>query len=244
MPCRRCMTSPAPTTIDRSCWSPASPTHTIRTSRGGATGIATRASRSRCRRVTAADVQPDDPHSARLRAAVDAPAAVVTDDHVRAARRAYLGNVSYVDDWTARLVDALDELGLGDDTVVVLLADHGDMLGERGLWFKMSFFEGSARIPLIIHAPAGSAAAGGVTGVAGRRVADDRRADRRRSRRPRRSTRRALARRPVRRSRRGARGGGRVHGRRCRVPDRDDPPRLDEVRAVRGRSGSAVRPGD
>jgi choline-sulfatase len=103
--------------------------------------------------VTAADVQPDDPHSARLRAAVDASSTVVTDDHVRAARRAYLGNVSYVDDWTARLVDALEELGLGDDTVVVLLADHGDMLGERGLWYKMSFFEGSARIPLIIHAP-------------------------------------------------------------------------------------------
>ncbi len=103
--------------------------------------------------VTAAEVQPDDPHSARLRALAAAPSAVVTDDHVRAARRAYLGNVSYVDDWTARLVDALGELGVADDTVVVLLADHGDMLGERGLWYKMSFFEGSARIPLIIHAP-------------------------------------------------------------------------------------------
>lgn len=104
-------------------------------------------------RVTADDVAPDDPHSARLRVAVDQQARTVTDDHVRAARRAYLANVSYVDDWTARIVDTIDALGCADDTVVVLLADHGDMLGERGLWYKMNFFEGSARIPLVVHAP-------------------------------------------------------------------------------------------
>jgi choline-sulfatase len=104
--------------------------------------------------VTAADVAPDDPHSARLRVAVDADAVAVTDEHTRAARRAYLGNVSYVDDWTGRIVDALAALGCADDTVIVLLADHGDMLGERGLWYKMSFFEGSARIPMIVHSPA------------------------------------------------------------------------------------------
>jgi choline-sulfatase len=103
--------------------------------------------------VTAADV-PDDPHSARLRVAVDERARVVTDEHVRAARRAYLGNVSYVDDWTARLTHALHALGLADDTVVIVLADHGDMLGERGLWYKMNFFEPSTRVPLIVHAPA------------------------------------------------------------------------------------------
>jgi choline-sulfatase len=73
---------------------------------------------------------------------------------VRRARRAYLGNISYVDDWTGRLVGTLESLGLADDTVVILLADHGDMLGERGLWYKMNFFEGSARIPLVVHAPA------------------------------------------------------------------------------------------
>ena len=43
--------------------------------------------------------------------------------------------------------------GFGDNTVVLVLADHGDMLGERGLWYKMSFFEGACRIPLIVHAP-------------------------------------------------------------------------------------------
>jgi choline-sulfatase len=42
---------------------------------------------------------------------------------------------------------------LADDTIVVVTSDHGDMLGERGLWYKMTFFENAARVPLIVHAP-------------------------------------------------------------------------------------------
>jgi choline-sulfatase len=96
---------------------------------------------------------PDDPHSVRLRGAIESSRATVTEQHIRNARRAYYGNVSYVDDWTDNLLQTLGALGLADDTVVIALADHGDMLGERGLWYKMNFFEGSSRIPLIIHAP-------------------------------------------------------------------------------------------
>ncbi len=77
----------------------------------------------------------------------------VTDADVRRARRAYYGNISYLDDWTARLMGTLHSVGAAEDTVVIVLADHGDMLGERGLWYKMNFFEGSARVPLIVHAP-------------------------------------------------------------------------------------------
>ena len=102
--------------------------------------------------VAATDVD-DDPHTLRLRGVSAMERSAVTDDHVRAARRAYLGNISYVDDWTGRLVSSLESLGLADSTVVVLLADHGDMMGERGLWYKMSFFEGACRIPLVVHAP-------------------------------------------------------------------------------------------
>jgi len=77
----------------------------------------------------------------------------VNDGQVRAARRAYYGAVSYVDDQVGVLLGALTDAGFADDTVVMLLADHGDMLGERGLWFKMNFFEPACRIPLIVHAP-------------------------------------------------------------------------------------------
>ncbi|MFM7046232.1 MAG: choline-sulfatase [Ilumatobacteraceae bacterium] len=102
--------------------------------------------------VAATDVD-DDPHTLRLRGVSAMERSSITDEHVLAARRAYLGNVSYVDDWTGRLVGSLESLGLADDTVVVLLADHGDMMGERGLWYKMSSFEGASRIPLVVHAP-------------------------------------------------------------------------------------------
>jgi choline-sulfatase len=102
--------------------------------------------------TTAGDV-PLDPHSARLRAVAAMDRTAITDADVHRARRAYLANVSYVDDWTGKLVSTLESLGVADDTVVILLADHGDMLGERGLWYKMNFFEPSARIPLVVHAP-------------------------------------------------------------------------------------------
>jgi choline-sulfatase len=52
-----------------------------------------------------------------------------------------------------RLVGTLGSLARADDTVVILVGDHGDMLGERGLWYKMSFYEGASRIPLVVHAP-------------------------------------------------------------------------------------------
>ena len=68
-------------------------------------------------------------------------------------RRAYYGAISYVDDHIARLMDVLRATAVSDDTVVILTSDHGDMLGERGLWYKMSFFEGSARVPLVVSAP-------------------------------------------------------------------------------------------
>ncbi|MGH6799629.1 MAG: sulfatase-like hydrolase/transferase, partial [Roseiarcus sp.] len=51
------------------------------------------------------------------------------------------------------LMAALRSAGLAEDTIVVLTSDHGEMLGERGLWYKMSFFEGACRVPLVIASP-------------------------------------------------------------------------------------------
>ncbi len=94
-----------------------------------------------------------DPHSRRLRHVIGLDLLSVDAAQVHAARRAYYGAVSYVDDQVGKLMTALADAGYADDTIVLLLADHGDMLGERGLWYKMSFFEPACRIPLIVHAP-------------------------------------------------------------------------------------------
>jgi choline-sulfatase len=78
----------------------------------------------------------------------------ITEDHVRAARRAYYGAISYVDGQVSRLTGVLRDTGRLDGTVIIVTSDHGEMLGERGAWYKMSFFEGAARVPLIVRAPA------------------------------------------------------------------------------------------
>jgi choline-sulfatase len=72
---------------------------------------------------------------------------------VRRARHAYYGMVSYVDEKIGRILNVLEETGLQDNTVVVFCADHGEMLGERGMWFKQCFFESSVRVPLIVSMP-------------------------------------------------------------------------------------------
>lgn len=100
-----------------------------------------------------AEDAPPDPHSQRLRRLIGM-AEGVTPQQVRDARRAYYGSVSYVDDQLGELLTSLEESGFGDNTVVVFTSDHGDMLGERGLWFKMSWFEHAARVPLIVSFPA------------------------------------------------------------------------------------------
>ena len=93
--------------------------------------------------------EPLDASTRRLRAMVDADRIPVSPEQVAAARRGYRAAISLVDDHVASLLETLDEQGLRDDTVVVVTADHGDMLGERGLWYKMAPFEPSIRVPLI-----------------------------------------------------------------------------------------------
>jgi choline-sulfatase len=96
---------------------------------------------------------PDDPHAKRVRHVIGLGLQTPTTAQVQAARRAYCGAVSYVDDQIGVMLDALRDSQLERNTIVVVLADHGDMLGERGLWYKMNFFENACRIPLIVWSP-------------------------------------------------------------------------------------------
>jgi len=94
-----------------------------------------------------------DPHSLRLRDMIGCDERPLSAEEVRRARHGYYAAISYLDDRVGEVLDALRATGLADDTIVLFTADHGEMLGERGLWYKMSFFDGSARVPLIAAGP-------------------------------------------------------------------------------------------
>ncbi len=94
-----------------------------------------------------------DPHSKRVMDGIEVSHKPLTKQEIIAARRAYYANVSYFDSKIGELVQTLDEIDELDNTVIIVTSDHGDMLGERGLWFKMTFFEHSARVPLVMAGP-------------------------------------------------------------------------------------------
>jgi hypothetical protein len=74
-------------------------------------------------------------------------------DWERRARTAYYGLTTAMDRMIAAILDKLDEAGLAQDTLVVYASDHGDQLGERGLWWKQTFYDQSVAIPLVMRWP-------------------------------------------------------------------------------------------
>jgi choline-sulfatase len=94
-----------------------------------------------------------DPHSLRLREMIGIDRRPLSEGEIRHARHGYYAAVSYLDERVGEVLAALAATGLDERTLVVFTADHGELLGERGLWYKMSFLEGSSRVPLIVRGP-------------------------------------------------------------------------------------------
>ena len=77
----------------------------------------------------------------------------IEPDVVRQARQAYYGNITFIDEEIGRLLKALEDKGMLDDTLIIFIADHGDMTGDQNLWRKTYAYEPSARIPFILRWP-------------------------------------------------------------------------------------------
>ena len=74
-------------------------------------------------------------------------------DDVRRTRTAYWALVHRLDTMIGRILNALRSSGLMDETLIVYASDHGDHVGERGLWWKHSFYEESVGVPLLMRLP-------------------------------------------------------------------------------------------
>ncbi|MGW8281950.1 MAG: sulfatase [Gemmatimonadota bacterium] len=85
----------------------------------------------------------------------------LTEQEARRLKHGYLASVSYVDAQVGRLLDALEDLGLAENTIVVLWGDHGWKLGEHNSWAKMTNYEVDTRAPLIFRVPPGTSAIAG-----------------------------------------------------------------------------------
>ena len=105
---------------------------------------------------------PPDAKAARAAARGQQRRHYVDDEEMmRVMSAKYYGAITHVDRHVGQLLAELEALGMAQDTLVLFTADHGNMLGDKGRWFKGIQYEGSARIPLLWRGPKGTAENGG-----------------------------------------------------------------------------------
>lgn len=98
-------------------------------------------------------VEERDPHSQSLYYHYGQDKCVLSKQDYRNARRGYYGMISYIDELFGQVMQALRDSGFADNTTVIFSSDHGDMIGERGMWFKKTLFDPAIKVPLIISHP-------------------------------------------------------------------------------------------
>lgn len=103
---------------------------------------------------------PDDERSAppivkryRRRRGIEQPPIPLLQ--IRRVRAAYFALVEHVDRLIGEVLTALEGAGLADDTLVIYCSDHGEMAGEHGCYWKSTYYEASARVPLLLRVPSG-----------------------------------------------------------------------------------------
>ncbi len=75
------------------------------------------------------------------------------EKHVRELRTYYMALTTFLDECVGRVLDALEDTGQLDNTLILFTSDHGEMLGDLGIWTKSQMYEGSVRVPLIAAGP-------------------------------------------------------------------------------------------
>jgi choline-sulfatase len=93
------------------------------------------------------------PLTYQLRRSSPATSLPVPEERIRRARAAYYGMVTELDEYVGSVVRALEETGQLDDTLVLYTSDHGDSLGEHGMWAKSILYEDAAHVPLVVAGP-------------------------------------------------------------------------------------------
>jgi len=106
--------------------------------------------------VRVEDIDPDDnSHDRSLREVLGVKNTNISNEDIIKARRAYFACTTFTDQRLAEILKTLEDLELSDNTWIVITSDHGDMIGERGLWYKKIFYDYSTKVPLIIKPPKG-----------------------------------------------------------------------------------------
>lgn len=83
----------------------------------------------------------------------DAPYGDFGTEYAQKSRKYYAANISFIDEEIGRVIEALKKKGLYDNSVIIFVSDHGDMLGDHYHWRKTYAYEGSAHVPFIVRYP-------------------------------------------------------------------------------------------